>query len=236
MDAWEIFEGDKLRGKIYEHVVISPFGARHFIPYMLKKFESEEVELRYFDQRIWNGKKPRFTFIYSQVGPTNADLTVMLLKGTGVREVILVGSCGGLRENMNPGDIVIPQAFYGFDYVSELWSKEKPYYVDENLRKALLSIAEEKGISYHSGTSATVDSLHRQVRLDLSNFVCAEMEGSVFAAAARKLGYRFAAVLWVSDVPARGEKMRDPLSKANKQGMDRAWEIILTYLNEVAQA
>ena len=228
MNAWEIFEGDKLKGKIKPFVIVSPFGSRHFIPYMLEKFESKELDLKYFDQRIWNSKD--FTFIYAQVGPTNADLTVMLLKDSGAKEVILVGSCGGLLKEMKAGDIVIPSGFYGFDSVSQFWGGKKVHEVDPELIKNFKEIAKELGIKFFSGTSATVDSLHRQTKLNLSEFSCVEMEGAVFAAAASKIGYRFGAVLWVSDVPVKGEKLREPLSKGNREGIDKAWKIIERYL------
>jgi len=237
-ENWEIFDERGLEDFIKEDVLISPFGESHYISYMLSRFKIiDELELGFFDQKIYNVryKDKEFTFICSGLGPSNAEITMsILLKKSNFKNAILVGSSGGRKKDIMPGELVIPEAFGSEEDVSAAASEPdyfgesgKGYYrTSKKTRQTMMEIAKEKGITYQNGTVVTTSSLLKQENLkyDKSN-ISVDMEGAAFAAGAKALGKNFGACMWISDSPENQKLLKDPRDAIMKRAIDNCLEI-----------
>lgn len=95
------------------------------------------------------------------IGGPAMSIAVEELAQVGVRTMIRVGSCGGLRPGMRPGDLVITKACFRLDGASLAYAPPGyPASADPDVFRALVASAEELGIRYHTGITASVDTFY----------------------------------------------------------------------------
>ncbi len=93
-------------------------------------------------------------------GPATA-IVVEELANVGVKNFIRVGSCGALREDIQLGDIIISTAAVRLEGTSKEYVRpEYPASASYEVILALIEAAEELGLRYHLGISASTDSFY----------------------------------------------------------------------------
>jgi uridine phosphorylase len=128
--------------------------------------------------------------------------------------VIRVGTCGALRADINPGDLIVPLAAVRRDGTADRYLPlEHPAFADPEVSMALVEACERLGFRYHVGIACSVGSFYlgqeRPVTggfwqsgvdgliddLRAAGVDCLEMECSALFVLARLFGMRSGAIL-----------------------------------------
>ena len=107
-------------------------------------------------------------------GRFSADtaITTEILCNAQVQNMIRIGSCGALRDDIKIGDLIIAETAFCGDGVT-------PYYVgkdfktaaDADLTKNLAEAAKASGLNVHSGKVWATDAILRETKEHVSNAV-----------------------------------------------------------------
>lgn len=135
--------------------------------------------------------------------PDSAFVTEILCTG-GVKTLVRLGSCGGMKQEMTVGDFVVVDKVIRGDGATR-------YYVDDNfvsqvdkdISKKLVTIFEKQGKVYQGGCWTT-DAMFRETKEIVNSYIdkgaiCVDMVTSPFVTVANLYKTRVAAVLVVSD-------------------------------------
>ena len=111
-------------------------------------------------------------------GPATAIAIEELLR-VGADTFIRVGTTGALQKHIGLGDVVISTATVRYDGTSKIYvSTEYPAVADLEVTLALIEAAEELGIKYHVGITASSDSFYvGQGRPGFKNYMPEEWAG-----------------------------------------------------------
>ena len=122
------------------------------------QFHEEKIEDGFFrDIKVFiiNGKRFWFDVVYGTAYLSEVTHIACLF---GSRLNILIGSCGGLQENLNMCDVIIPLSSYGNESSTRMYQrdeKENVYYSDKQLNKEIKSRIDSKHV-VHEGSLVTV--------------------------------------------------------------------------------
>jgi uridine phosphorylase len=152
--------------------------------------------------------------ISSGVGAPGLEIAAQEFATIGGKTVIRVGTCGALRAEIEPGDMIVPVAAVRRDGMSDRYLPlEHPAYADPEVYMALIEACERLGYRYHLGIVCSVGSFYLGqerpvtggfwqsaadgVIEDLRNagVACLEMECSALFILARLFGMRSGAIL-----------------------------------------
>jgi uridine phosphorylase len=152
--------------------------------------------------------------ISSGVGAPGLEIAAQELATIGGKTVIRVGTCGALRAEIEPGDMIVPVAAVRRDGMSDRYLPlEHPAYADPEVYMALIEACERLGYRYHLGIVCSVGSFYlgqeRPVTggfwqsaadgviedLRKAGVACLEMECSALFILARLFGMRSGAIL-----------------------------------------
>ncbi len=152
--------------------------------------------------------------ISSGVGAPSLEIAAHEFATIGGRTVIRVGTCGALRGEIEPGDLIVPVAAVRRDGTSERYLPlEHPAFADPEVYMALIEACERLGFRYHVGVVCSVSSFYvgqeRPVTggfwqsgvdgliedLQKAGVACLEMECSALFILSRLFGMRSGAVL-----------------------------------------
>jgi uridine phosphorylase len=135
--------------------------------------------------------------------PDSAFVTEILCTG-GVKTLVRLGSCGGMKQEMTVGDFVVVDKVIRGDGATR-------YYVDDNfvsqvdkdISKKLVTIFEKQGKVYQGGCWTT-DAMFRETKEIVNSYIdkgaiCVDMVTSPFVTVSNLYKTRVAAVLVVSD-------------------------------------
>ncbi len=105
----------------------------------------------------------RVSVVSSGIGGPSAAIVVEELSQLGVHTIIRVGTCGGISEKVEAGDVVIAASAIRCDGTTkEYIPAEFPASADFRTTLALTESAEALGIRYHVGTVHSKDSFYGQ--------------------------------------------------------------------------
>jgi 5'-methylthioadenosine phosphorylase len=154
-------------------------------------------------------------------GPTqvNYRANLLALKNAGCHVVVVTTACGSLNENYKPGDLVILD-----DFIDRTTKREQSYYDGKNpsqfnkichipmypafspeLRKILIELCQESGISFHSsGTMVTIEGPRFSSRAESRMFQqwgahTINMTTCPEVVLAKELGLPYASIAMVTD-------------------------------------
>ena len=97
----------------------------------------------------------------SGIGPSACEIAQIELKNVGIENVIRVGSCGALQEDMELGDLVISEAAVRLEDTSHHYvMREFPAVASRKITDALIRACEEKNLPYHVGITASSSSFY----------------------------------------------------------------------------
>lgn len=183
----------------------------------------------------------------SVAGPyIGAPLAVMLLESMvarGAKEIIILGWCGGLTEDLAPGELVIPDRALVEEGTSQSYlpldAKTPQTVPDDTLSQDLASYLDAQGIAHGRAPIWTTDAIYRETRDKVDHFIdqgalAVEMECSALFAAARHRGIPATALLVVSDSLARDKWAPAFRHKAFKAARIQACNTLLDFAKQRA--
>jgi uridine phosphorylase len=152
--------------------------------------------------------------ISSGVGAPSLEIATHEFATIGGKTVIRVGTCGALRPEIDPGDLIVPMAAVRRDGTADRYLPlEHPAFADPEVSMALVEACERLGFRYHVGIVCSVSSFYvgqeRPVTggfwqsgvdgliddLRAAGVDCLEMECSALFVLARLFGMRSGAIL-----------------------------------------
>jgi DeoD family purine-nucleoside phosphorylase len=167
--------------------------------------------------------------------PSFAIVTEELLR-LGAKQLIRVGTCGGIGRGIRTGDIVIAMSACPVDGATRTYLHGDPYAptADWALTHALYHAAREAGIDPHIGTVASVDVFYNTDPDYASKWrgrgvLAFEMEASALFLLAAREGVQAACVLTVSDVLSEEVTTEESYLSPEQLGpaVDRMIEMVL---------
>jgi uridine phosphorylase len=152
--------------------------------------------------------------ISSGVGAPSLEIAAQEFAAIGGQTILRVGTCGALRAEIEPGDLIVPAAAVRRDGTGDRYLPlEHPAFADPEVYMALVEACERLGYRYHVGIVCSVSSFYvgqeRPVTgafwqtgvdgliddLRKAGVACLEMECSALFILARLFGMRSGAVL-----------------------------------------
>ncbi len=194
-------------------------GPRERSEAILKLLDKPQKNFTFLDYEMHTGMldgKPVTVGNGGRYAPDTA-ITTEILCGAGAENLIRVGSCGSLQDDVKIGDLVIVTGALRGDGTSR-------YYVAENFStvahpdivRALENAARSLSVRYHLGWIFTTDALFQETpeliqQLNQQKISCIDMVTSTFLTIAQVRGKKAGAVLAVSDECLYGKfGFRDP--------------------------
>ncbi|MFH0806359.1 MAG: nucleoside phosphorylase [Candidatus Brennerbacteria bacterium] len=201
---------------------------------------------------VWNGtyKGVPVTVVSTGMGCPSAAIVVEELANIGVKTFIRIGTCGGLKEEIQAGDLIIPtEALRAEGTTKEYVGPEFVARADKGIVDTLEGAAREAKVRYWKGVNRTHDAFYEPVENMLKllelypdgrageeslPLVSSEMECSAVFVIALLRGLRAGAVLAVNTVEPLNKIKENPamvyeLSAAPeaKDGVRRAIDVAL---------
>lgn len=97
------------------------------------------------------------------IGGPSAAIALEELCQAGLQTAIRSGTCGGIQEEVVPGDIIVPTAAVRMEGTSKEYAPlEFPAAADFRVVKALVGAAEQNGFRVHTGIVQSKDSFYGQ--------------------------------------------------------------------------
>lgn len=145
------------------------------------------------------------TIIHSGPGPALTGDTLLYLKDTGCKNVILFGSCGLLSENngLGIGSLVSPLKAYSLESFSRmLFHKDitsGAYYPDKKLLEDFTCASGIKQVTCVTASSLKLEEERKGAWLK-QGIEAVDMECSAFFAAASHCGFKAIAIFYAADI------------------------------------
>jgi uridine phosphorylase len=99
--------------------------------------------------------------ISSGVGAPSLEIATHEFATIGGKTIIRVGTCGALRAEIEPGDLIVPVAAVRRDGTADRYlSLEHPAFADPEVYMALIEACERLGYRYHLGIVCSVGSFY----------------------------------------------------------------------------
>lgn len=123
----------------------------------------------------------------------------------GSKNNILVGSCGGLKKGMSPGDFVIPTSSYGQESSVRIYNRKDPtQYTNKESSAKLASKIEDHATKVWQGPTITCQAMIGETLEDIESwsndgYYGVEMEASTVIAVSNHFGVPSAVSLYVGD-------------------------------------
>jgi DeoD family purine-nucleoside phosphorylase len=141
------------------------------------------------------------------MGTPSLSIVVEELLRLGARELVRVGTCGGIAPGLKTGDLVVATAACPTDGATATYLHGEAYApaADFGLTRALVDAADRSGVPVTTGLVASVDVFYNPdsdyaQRWRDRGVLAFEMEASALFYLAARSGVRAACVLTVSDV------------------------------------
>lgn len=209
---------------ILESVVIAPWWDHNI-------FENSNVKIDKVNDKIYNiyGENLEFSFIELKLvgSPVMLD-QVLSLGTTKCKNILFIGSVGALDENINLGDIVIPEysicgegaSRYLNDNLKDEFGKKE--YPSKEFTERLLNIVnKQNNIKYHYVPNYTVDTIFTEyIHIDKIIGMGAktiEMETSALFKASKLLNMNVTALFLVSDNTIINKSLYSGRTKEEKE-------------------
>ncbi len=150
------------------------------------------------------------------IGAPSAAIVIEELAGSGAKNIIRVGTCGGLLKEMRPGDIIIPDIAMCFDGTTKEYdAKVDKIEADRKIVAVLIDAAKKSGVRYFVGTDRSHDAFYEPTENFIKEvagkgYVSSEMECSAvfFVSKLRKM--HAGAILVVVTPEPPEEIMKNP--------------------------
>ncbi|MDD5505446.1 MAG: hypothetical protein PHR73_01655 [Candidatus Omnitrophica bacterium] len=142
-------------------------GPKDRLEVLMKKIENPVKNFSFMEYTMYTGNYEgiKVTGINGGRFSTDTSITTEVMCNAGIPNIIRVGTCGSLDENIKIGDLFIVDEVIRGDGVT-------PYYVDKDFKTSsdkgisdlLFGIAKDMGLNVHRGKAWTTDALLRETR------------------------------------------------------------------------
>lgn len=188
-------------------------GPKDRLDVLVKKIENPVRNFSFMEYTMYTGtyQEIKLTAINGGRFSTDTSITTEVMCNAGIKNIIRIGTCGALDENIKIGDLVVVDKVIRGDGVT-------PYYVhksfqtitDKEISDTLYEIAKGMGVNIHRGTVWTTDALLRETRELVEakrkeGAIAVDMVSSTLLTIAQVYNVKAAAVLAVSDNVITGE-------------------------------
>lgn len=155
---------------------------------------------------VSDGRKDQWCLLGPLLGAPQAVMVLEKAVALGVRDVIAIGWCGSLQENVQIGDVVIPSGFFSEEGTSSHYPivGRKSGEVVDGTGLNLLKSLEEASVPLHRGIVWTTDAPFREtvgkvLFYKRKGVLAVDMESSALARVAFYRGIKITILLIVSD-------------------------------------
>ena len=142
-------------------------GPKDRLEVLIKRLENPVRNFSFMEYTMYTGtfEGIKVTAINGGRFSTDTSITTEVMCNAGIQNIIRVGTCGALDENIKVGDLFIVDEVIRGDGVT-------PYYVDKDFKTVsdkkisdlLFEIAKGMGLNVHRGKAWTTDALLRETR------------------------------------------------------------------------
>jgi uridine phosphorylase len=142
-------------------------GPKDRLEVLMKKIENPVRNFSFMEYTMYTGTYQgiKITGINGGRFSTDTSITSEVMCNAGIKNIIRIGTCGALDENIGIGDLIIVDKVIRGDGVT-------PYYVDskfqtiadKKISDTLFEVAQGMGLKVHRGTAWTTDALLRETR------------------------------------------------------------------------
>jgi purine-nucleoside phosphorylase len=179
----------------------------------LKKIENPVKNFSFMEYTMYTGMYQgiKITAINGGRFSTDTSITTEVMCNAGIQNIIRIGTCGSLNEDIKIGDLFVVDEIIRGDGVT-------PYYVDKNfqtqadkkLADTLYEVAKGMGVNVHRGTAWTTDALLRETREIVEakrkeGAMAVDMVSSTLLTIAQTYNIKAGSILAVSDNVITGE-------------------------------
>ena len=184
----------------------------------------------------WGEKKIVYCCAY---GAARTNEIIHLFGILGAKLAIQIGTCGGLDERLQTGDIVLPSVAAPREGVAHLYGAVEKVAGDKAWLKRAEQALDRRELRSFCGPHLTWASLFAQRGSDIQQwhdegFLAVDMETATTYAVANYFGVSALALLVVWDQLLMGRNFLDPLTQAEQAALDRSNEAIYEVALELA--
>lgn len=188
-------------------------GPRDRLDVLIKKIENPVRNFSFMEYTMYTGsfKGIKVTAINGGRFSTDTSITTEVMCNAKIENIIRIGTCGALDENIKVGDLVIADSVIRGDGVTPYYVKDDFKTVaDKKISDTLAQVAKDLGITIHRGTVWTTDALLRETREIVEakrkqGAIAVDMVSSTLLTIAQLYNLKAAAILAVSDNVITGE-------------------------------
>ncbi len=188
-------------------------GPKDRLEVLMKKIENPVRNFSFMEYTMYTGTYQgiKLTAINGGRFSTDTSITTEVMCNAGIQNIIRVGTCGALDENIKVGDLVIVDKVIRGDGVT-------PYYVDKSFQTVadkkisdtLYEVAKGMGVNVHRGVTWTTDALLRETREIVEakrkeGAMAVDMVSSTLLTIAQTYNIKAGSILAVSDNVITGE-------------------------------
>ncbi|MDD4909121.1 MAG: hypothetical protein PHR44_00335 [Candidatus Omnitrophica bacterium] len=188
-------------------------GPRDRLEVLIKKLESPIRNFSFMEYTMYTGAIDGIRVSAINGGRFSADtaITSEVMCNAEIQNIIRIGTCGALDENIKVGDLIVVDKVLRGDGVT-------PYYVDEGfetladkkIADTLYEVAKGMGVNIHRGTCWTTDALLRETREIVEakrkqGAIAVDMVSSALLTIAQTYKIKAGSILSVSDNVITGE-------------------------------
>jgi len=188
-------------------------GPKDRLEVLIKKIENPVKNFSFMEYTMYTGSYQgiKLTCINGGRFSTDTAITAEVMCNAKIENIIRIGTCGALDENIKVGDLFIVDKVIRGDGVT-------PYYVDKNfetvadkkIADTMFNVAKNMGLNIHRGVVWTTDALLRETR-DLveakrkEGALAVDMVSSTLLTIAQTYNIKACSILAVSDNVITGE-------------------------------
>ncbi len=188
-------------------------GPKDRLEVLIKKLENPARNFSFMEYTMYTGNLDgiKITAINGGRFSTDTSITAEVMCNAGIPNIIRIGTCGALDENIKVGDLVVVDKVIRGDGVT-------PYYVDKNFQTVsdkkisdtMYEVAKSLGLNIHRGTVWTTDALLRETRDVVEakrkeGAIAVDMVSSAILTIAQVYKIKAGSILSVSDNVITGE-------------------------------
>jgi len=188
-------------------------GPKDRLDVLMKKIENPLRNFSFMEYTMYTGTYQgiKVTGINGGRFSTDTSITTEVMCNAGIKNIIRIGTCGAMDENIKVGDLVVADKVIRGDGVT-------PYYVDKSFQTiadkkisdTLCEVAKGMGLKVHRGTVWTTDALLRETKEIVEarrkeGAIAVDMVSSTLLTLAQLYKVSAAAILAVSDNVITGE-------------------------------
>jgi uridine phosphorylase len=188
-------------------------GPRDRMEAVMKKLDNPLKNFSFMEYIMYTGQYSGIKVTTINGGRFSVDtaITTEVICNSGIKNIIRVGTCGALDENIKIGDLVVVDGVIRGDGVT-------PYYVDKDFKAnpdkkitdILVETAKELGANVHRGCVWTTDALLRETREIVESkrkegAIAVDMVSATLLTIAQLYNVKAGSILAVSDNVITGE-------------------------------